>query len=311
MVILGIKKIIIVGTFILGFMIITNVFALNNNADMVNVATESIIATESELRDAKEIIDEIKKELSVNHYDRITTEIAQEVFHPKEIDSFGEGKGCTPIARIVVQETDIKRLGKLSLSFDCAYESENLVPILNILDEYKIKATFFGTLDFIKAHPELVIEIVKRGHDFGSHSSKHPHYNEMSDEDVVRDVLTCHNYVFDTFGLDMCLFRFPFGESNERNMELVTKLGYFPISWSFDSMDWKNEGIEKIFKRVTTHPFVNGQIMLFHIAGKYTVEALPATIQYLKQKGFDFIRVSDLIYKEDFRSFWGTQSKKS
>ena len=92
----------------------------------------------------------------------------------------------------------------------------------------------------------------------------------------------------------------------------MKELGYYTIQWSNDSQDWKNQGIESIvthvFEGVAPH---SGSIMLFHNGADYTIDALPYVIEKLKQDGFSFAKVSDLIYFNDFyvKTNMGQQTK--
>ena len=254
-----------------------------------------------------EIIEKVRAELEENEYTPYPATFSQVTYKMLPNDSFGEGNGCTPLTRVIIEEGDIKRKGKLGLSFDCAYVLDNLVPLLTILDAYDLKATFFGTQEFVKNNPDAVPLILSHGHEFGSHSTTHAHFNDLTDEEVVREMLTNEVFVKKVYGLDMCLFRYPYGEANPHNMNIMRRLGYYPINWAFDSLDWKNEGTQAILNRVVAHNFTEGEVLLFHVSGNYTPEALPVIIEYVHNLGLEFTKLSDLIYTENFTANWGNQ----
>ena len=79
------------------------------------------------------------------------------------------------------------------------------------------------------------------------------------------------------------------------------KLGYYTIQWDVDSLDWKDYGVDSIISTVTQHKHLgNGSIILCHNGAKYTAQALDLLITNLKDKGYTFVPISDLIYKEDY-----------
>lgn len=68
-----------------------------------------------------------------------------------------------------------------------------------------------------------------------------------------------------------------------------------------DSLDWKNYGVDSILTTVLNHKHLgNGSIILCHNGAKYTAKALPQLIDGLKEKGFDFVKMSELIYSKDY-----------
>ncbi len=86
----------------------------------------------------------------------------------------------------------------------------------------------------------------------------------------------------------------------------------YPI-WDVDSLDWKEYGVQEEIKRVLEHKALgNGSIILFHNDAKYTPDALDAIIKGLKEKGYEIVPISELIYKEDYYlNHEGRQIKKS
>ena len=104
----------------------------------------------------------------------------------------------------------------------------------------------------------------------------------------------------------------PYGDYDNKVIETIENCGYYPIEWSVDSLDWRDYGAESIVKTVSEHQELkNGAIILMHSDAKYTPEALEQTIQKVKEKGFDIVPVSELIYYEDYYvDQEGRQNKK-
>jgi peptidoglycan/xylan/chitin deacetylase (PgdA/CDA1 family) len=95
------------------------------------------------------------------------------------------------------------------------------------------------------------------------------------------------------------LFRCPSGAYNDLVVETVNSNGYHCIQWDVDSIDWKAQGADNEYDRVM-RKVQPGSILLFHNDGKYTPETLPRIIEDLKAKGYSFVKVGDLIYKENY-----------
>lgn len=233
--------------------------------------------------------------------------------HPSEDDYFGQNSDTTAIFQVRVAKDDADRLKKIAFTFDSGVTINKTLDLLNILDVYGIKATFFLTYGAIKDSPELVLEIVNRGHEIGNHSTTHSDFRKISDLSKKLEIYFTHKYIKELTGIDMYLFRFPYGSYDNRSIKVVKEMGYYPIQWSNDSLDWKNQGVEQIVAHVYdgVQPH-SGSIILFHNGAEYTVQALPFIIEKLKNDGFSFAKVSDLIYLNDFsvKTNMGQQQKK-
>ena len=232
---------------------------------------------------------------------------------PNEDDYFGKKSDTTAIFQVRVAKDDTERFKKLAFTFDSGVTIEKTLALLDVLDQYNIKSTFFMTFGAMKDSPELVLEIINRGHEIGNHSTTHSDFRKMTDLSKKLEIYFTHKFIKDLTGIDMHLFRFPYGSYDNSSIRVVKELGYYPIQWSNDSLDWKNQGVEPlvnhVFDGVKPH---SGTIILFHNGADYTVEALPIVIEALQKDGFSFAKVSDLIYLHDFdvNTNMGQQTKR-
>ena len=248
-------------------------------------------------------INTVKDEDLPTNYEKDGSEkLKQPYIHPYVDDYFGKEKDLRPIHKVVVSPDDSKRKNKMCITFDSAYINRYTYRILDILDRYNVKSTFFMTADFIKNNPEQVKEIVKRGHEVGNHSTKHPRFTNLSEDKIINEVLECHKNFKDITGLDMCLFRYPYGEYSEKTMYILKQLGYYSIQCTIDSADWKNDSAEKIMERIENNndKITEGSIILFHNGATYTPDCLSQIIEKINNKGLDLVRVSDIIYEHNF-----------
>lgn len=182
----------------------------------------------------------------------------------------------------------------LSISFDAAWGRANTEEILNILDRYDVKTTFFLVGFWAEKHPDLVAEIAARGHEIGNHSATHPHMAQLSAAQIRDELKKCSDLVESIIGVPTTLFRPPYGEYNDAVVRISREEGYECVQWNVDSLDWKNLGKENMIRQCTKD--VNpGDIVLFHNDSKYILEALPQILEYYKQKEYRIIPVSEIL----------------
>lgn len=182
----------------------------------------------------------------------------------------------------------------LSISFDAAWGSANTEELLNILDRYEARTTFFLVGFWAEKYPELVAEIVARGHEIGNHSATHPHMSQLSAAQIREELRKTSDLVKSITGQPTTLFRPPYGEYNDLVVRVSREEGYECVQWNVDSLDWKNLGTQNMISQCTKA--VNpGDIVLFHNDSKYILEALPTILEYYTQAGYRIIPISELL----------------
>ncbi len=282
--------------------------------DSTDLTEEQTSEYVEELSDDEKLIKSIREEIlkrDLGVEDEMKVSLSQAEFHPYESDILGDSRGASPIFRVSIKPED-ENYKKLSLTFDSGDvdSTSYIYEILDLLDANDMKATFFMTYPYMKANPKHVIDVIERGHEVGNHSNKHGHFSKLSDEEIIEEVLVPHYFVKELTGVDMCLFRFPFGEYSDRAIELLKLLGYYPIQWSLDSIDWRGEAYDILYGRlVNSGKVYSGAITLFHVWPDNTPLVLPFFIEYLKENGYKSIKVSDLILKHQFNMDYGRQFK--
>lgn len=183
---------------------------------------------------------------------------------------------------------------KISISFDAAWGTSKTQGILDILDRYDVKTTFFLVGFWAEKNPELVRELVARGHEIGNHSATHPHMSQLTAAQIREELRKCGDLVASITGTAPSLFRPPYGEYDDEVIVTGRAEGYECVQWSLDSLDWKNKGAEDMVRRCTknVHP---GDIVLFHNDSQYILEALPAILEYYRQEGYTIVPISELL----------------
>lgn len=197
-----------------------------------------------------------------------------------------------PISKV---ETDDR---KISLTFDIASGSSNIETILDVLDKYNVKASFFLVGNWVDENEKIVKEISERGHDIGNHSNSHANMKEISESDLKNELNTTSSKIESITGEKTTMYRPPFGEFDNKSLKVCEDLGYTVVNWDIDSFDWKEIGpnfvTEKVLKGVKP-----GSIVLFHGDIKNSEQYLEKTISKLKEK-YEIVPLSKLMYNEGY-----------
>lgn len=201
---------------------------------------------------------------------------------------------------------------KISISFDAAWGTEFTDDILRILEERNIKCTFFLVGFWVDAHPDKVQLIAEKGHEVGNHSTNHPHMSNLSREQIIKEIETTQNKIDELAGnRAVKLIRPPYGDYNNLLINTCREMGFFPIQWDVDSLDWKELGVDHMYRQVT-EKVKPGSIVLFHNNAKYISQTLPSILDKLLKEGYEFVPISELIYKDSYDiDHTGMQKKKA
>ena len=181
-----------------------------------------------------------------------------------------------------------------SLTFDAAWGNEDTQQLIDILGKYNIKATFFVVGEWVDKYPESVKALHDAGHEIMNHSDNHPYFTKLSAEQIKTQLNTCNEKIAAITGVTPILFRPPYGDYNNRLIVTARSLGYTPIQWSVDSLDWKNRGRDDLVRRATEN-VQSGDIVLFHNDSDFIVDALPLVLESYREKGLTVVPVSRLL----------------
>ena len=186
---------------------------------------------------------------------------------------------------------------KIALTFDDGPHPRYTERILNILEKYNIKATFFVIGVNIENYPEPLKKIYEGGHEIGNHSYDHNNEKNLNEENVRTEIEKCETLIYETVGVRATLFRPPQGDYGSQVEKIASQKNYSIILWSIDTRDWEHSPPQKILKTVSSK-LNGGDIILMHdyVSGTNTTcEALELIIPTLLSQGYEFVTVSELI----------------
>ena len=225
----------------------------------------------------------------------VLTASSMRIFQAEGTASHLSGKRQLPIYCVQTDKPQV------ALSFDAAWGNEDTAQIMDILAKHNVKVTFFMTGGWVESFPEDVKYIASQGHDLGNHSENHKNMSQLSDEEIRSELQKVHDKVKALTGQDMTLFRPPYGDYDDQVVTVSRDMGYYPVQWDVDSLDWKDYGTESIIKTVLNHKHLgNGSIILMHNGAKYTPAALDAVITGLQDAGYELVPISQLIYRDNY-----------
>jgi len=201
----------------------------------------------------------------------------------------------------------------IGLTFDISWGENTAEPILDILKQEGIHATFFLSSPWADKHQALVQRMVKEGHEIGSHGNRHIDLNTLGVPEIENEIKTAQQVLEKITGGTVRLIRAPNGAYNNKVISTTNKLGYRAIQWSVDSLDWKRPGANAIINNVLNGIKSGGgakagDIILFHASDSApdTPAALPTVIQRLKSKGYLLMPVGQLL--DQASSTWPPES---
>ena len=181
----------------------------------------------------------------------------------------------------------------IAVTFDASWGADYTPKLLDILDEYNAKCTFFLVGIWVDKYPEMVKAIVERGHEIGNHSATHPHMSQISEAKNLEELRIMSDKVENLTGVRPTLFRPPYGDYNNKVIRTARGAGYEAVQWSVDSLDWKNISPQDMIRRAGK--VGRGDIILFHNDSQYLLDALPTLLQSYQDQGLQMVKVSDLL----------------
>ncbi|PHR83631.1 MAG: polysaccharide deacetylase [Colwellia sp.] len=179
-----------------------------------------------------------------------------------------------------------KESKSLYLTFDDGPVQGITENLLDLLDKYQVKATFFIIGQCAKSNPEIIKEIHHRGHKLANHTYTHPAFHKISLPEKINEITSTNTLIKELTNENCKIFRAPQGRWDLKLLMHLFRLKITAVHWSRDSMDFRKEPPAKIVKRLIDEPVKSGDILLFHDDDSRCIEVLETLIPYWQSQGF-------------------------
>ncbi len=188
---------------------------------------------------------------------------------------------------------------KIALTFDCAWNDDDIDEIITVLKEKGCGATFFVTGKWAEDYSGSLNKLYRAGFELGTHSYNHDDYTKMSADEIIADIEKTERAVTKATGFTPRLMRAPSGAYNDNVVRTVEDSGRTYIQWSVDGIDYpEGTAAEDIYDRVVSQTKA-GDIILLHNGTEHTAEVLPQILEALTSE-YELVTVSELIYTENY-----------
>jgi len=182
----------------------------------------------------------------------------------------------------------------VALTFDDGPSSKVTPRILQTLEQHDAKATFFMLGNRVEMYPTIAAQVAAEGHEIANHTFSHPNLKKLSHKEMTEEIEKTNKLIEISTGVTPTLFRPPYGIYSQDILNYTAANNYSTILWSVDSLDWKSRNPAAI-KKVILSDITNRSIVLMHDLHTATAEALPELLMTLKQEGYEFVTVSELL----------------
>ena len=190
---------------------------------------------------------------------------------------------------------------RIALTFDDYGSADQIRSILNSLESYGARGTFFPNGDFVKNNPSLIREIASRGHSVESHTYAHKDLTDVSDAEVRNQIRLAQNAIYNATGRYPVMMRPPYGSYDSRIRTIAGQEGLrYLVLWSVDTSDWATtrNGVtittDYVINTAVNNASQNG-IILMHMHSNKTVSGLPTILKRLRDQGYQFVTVNEMV----------------
>ncbi len=188
----------------------------------------------------------------------------------------------------------------IALTFDCAWgDAEMTGKLLETLDKTGARATFFVTGEFCDSYPDAVRKMSSAGHSVQSLSDKNLHIKGMNVNDLIADTNEAAQKIKALTGKAPAFYRAPYGDYDDKSLSTLEGMNYKVIQWSVNSNDLDDKDAASLCNRVIKET-ASGSVILFHNDSESAAEALTHIVTKLKQKGFEPVKIEDLVLSSDY-----------
>lgn len=220
----------------------------------------------------------------------------------------GPGEGLKWVYRQIPPKVALNDLGAhpiyrgnpakpmVSLMINVAWGNQFIIPMLNILDEEKVKVTFFLDGSWLSHNRELAAEMLKRGHEMENHAYTHPNMSTLSRARATAEIEKTKSLLKESLGVTNTWFAPPSGDFDQETVDIAASLGLKTVLWTLDTVDWRNPSPESVVAKISSQS-EPGTLILMHPTASSS-KALRGMIRGIKAKGLQLGKVSETLSAE-------------
>lgn len=182
----------------------------------------------------------------------------------------------------------------IALTFDDGPDPDVTPQILKTLKKHEAKATFFMLVNSAEKYPKIAKQVANNGHEIANHTYTHVNLAKVKRSRIEKELAHAKEKLESITERPVKLFRPPYGEYNQAVVEVAHNSEQHIIMWSVDPQDWRHKNKNKIYQNImqSSNP---GSIVLMHDIHQATADALPKILKDLKEQGYEFVTVSELL----------------
>lgn len=186
-----------------------------------------------------------------------------------------------------------KEPGAVAITFDDG-PGAHTARLLDALNKYQVKASFFVQGRFVNEHPDLIRRMRDEGHQVGNHTYSHQFLTSLDDANLASQLSTASDAIEAVLGSRPTLMRPPGGYGNARVYAEAANQGMAIVYWDIDTNDWRYKNSQYVHDYLLNHT-EKGKIVLLHDVHKSTVDGFISALPLLIDRGFTFLTVSELV----------------
>lgn len=179
----------------------------------------------------------------------------------------------------------------VALTFDDGPDPKRTPQIIDILNQYHVRATFFDIGDLMERNPETLKKEVASGCDVGGHTYSHVDLNVLTPDEIREEIGKMEDVFRSITGQELKFIRPTYGNANATVRATVNR----PlINWCVDSLDWKSRDTDKILEEIYQTKDFDGKIIIMHCIYDTTVEAVKKLVPELIERGYQLVTISEM-----------------
>ena len=189
----------------------------------------------------------------------------------------------------------------IALTFDDGPHPKYTDEILRVLEQEKVRATFFVIGSNVALYPDVTRRVMLAGHEIGNHTYNHPIVRKTAIQQMEEEIQRTDALLRELGYGGNNLFRPPQGLFSEALPALLEKNNKATILWNIDTRDWAHRSSAEIIDEISQN-VCGGDIILFHdyVSGESTtIPAIKKLIPMLKERGYQFVTESELLSLKD------------